>query len=54
MGGSSPREACSSCGILADEHQRVTDTLEAVGFESVTRRVMDGWASLLLGLSARP
>ena len=41
-------------GILADEHQRVTDTLEAVGFESVTRRVMDGWASLLLGLSARP
>ena len=40
-------------GILADEQQRVTDTLEAVGFESVTCRVMDGWASLLLGLSAR-
>jgi len=41
-------------GILADEHQRVTDALGAVGFEPVARRVIDGWASLLVGRPARP
>ncbi len=41
-------------GILADEHQSVTDALRAASFELVMRRVVDGWASLLVGLPACP
>lgn len=41
-------------GILADEHERVTEALAPVGFELVRRLVVDGWASLLVGLPARP
>ena len=41
-------------GILADEHQVVADALCARSFEIKTRRFVDGWASLLLALPARP
>ena len=41
-------------GILADEHQVVADALRARSFEMKTCRFVDGWASLLLALPARP
>src|SRR5262249_55496939 len=41
-------------GILADEHQCVTDALLAAAFEPVALRVLNGWASLLVKLPARP
>jgi ribosomal protein L11 methyltransferase len=41
-------------GILADEQQGVNDALHAVGFELVTRRVVDGWASLLVRRTVGP
>ncbi len=41
-------------GILADEHQSVIDALRPAAFELVARRVVDGWASLLVGRPVRP
>jgi ribosomal protein L11 methyltransferase len=41
-------------GILADEQQSVADALCPAPFELVTRRVVDGWASLLLRLPVLP
>ena len=41
-------------GILADEHQVVADALRERSFEVKTCRIVDGWASLLLALPARP
>jgi ribosomal protein L11 methyltransferase len=41
-------------GILADEYQSVTDALCPVPFELATRRVVDGWASLLVRRPVRP
>lgn len=40
-------------GILADEGQRVSEALGTAGFGVQSRRVIDGWASLLVGLPAR-
>jgi ribosomal protein L11 methyltransferase len=41
-------------GILAEEHQVVADALCARSFEMKTCRFVDGWASLLVALPARP
>jgi ribosomal protein L11 methyltransferase len=41
-------------GILADEYQSVIDALRPAAFELVARRVVDGWASLLVGRPVRP
>jgi len=41
-------------GILAGEHQAVADALCARSFVMETCRLVDGWASLRLTLSARP
>jgi len=40
-------------GILAGEDERVSDTVAQAGFERIEALVVDGWASLLLGLPAR-
>jgi ribosomal protein L11 methyltransferase len=41
-------------GLLADERERVIDALLPAAFDPVAIRVVDGWASLLLRLVARP